>query len=225
MTDPVTGGEVKIADSTEHAQTDPLKLDSRFEGGYSHNAPKDASKLDSKHVAPKPVEPGNILLQQFPAPVNTDALDKLHGNFRQLAIALGAAMAIAWFFTAFGSGWFKFLFRSAIFGTVGFGGFMALGLAERKIEKDLEDVRMHMHTQRGEKHSPPMPESVEWLNAAIAVIWKQINPEMFIPMVDQVEDIMQQSLPGIVDAVKISDVGHGTNRESYCVPCSVQAGS
>lgn len=70
---------------------------------------------------------------------------------------------------------------------------------------------MHMHTQRGKEYSPPIPESVEWLNAAIAVIWKQINPEMFIPMVDQVEDIMQQSLPGVVDAVKISDVGHGTN--------------
>ena len=37
------------------------------------------------------------------------------------------------------------------------------------------------------------------------------DPEMFLPMVDQVEDIMQQSLPGIVDAVKISDVGHGTS--------------
>lgn len=88
---------------------------------------------------------------------------------------------------------------------------MALGVEARKIEKDFEDVRMHMHKQRGEEHSPPMPESVEWLNALISVVWKQINPEMFIPMVDQIEDVMQQSLPGIVDAVKISDVGHGTN--------------
>ena len=88
---------------------------------------------------------------------------------------------------------------------------MALGLEARKIEQDFEDVRMHMHKQRGEEHSPPMPESVEWLNAMISVVWKQINPEMFIPMVDQIEDVMQQSLPGIVDAVKISDVGHGTN--------------
>lgn len=207
----MTGGQVKIADSTEAAQTDPLKLDSRFEGGYSHKAPKDASKIDSKFVSPNPVEPGNILLQQFPAPVNSDALDKLHGNFKQLAIALGAAMAIAWFFTAFGAGWFRFFLRTAIFGGIGFGGFMALGLAGKKIENDLEDIRMHMHTQRGQSLSPPMPESVEWLNAAIAVIWKQINPEMFIPMVDQIEDVMQQSLPGIVDAVKISDVGHGTN--------------
>lgn len=68
---------------------------------------------------------------------------------------------------------------------------------------------MHQHTQRGEKHSPPMPESVEWLNAAIATIWKQINPDMFIPMADQVEDIMQQSLPGFIDGVKISGISQG----------------
>lgn len=39
----------------------------------------------------------------------------------------------------------------------------------------------------------------------------QINPDMFIPMADMVEDIMQQSLPGFVDAVKIADIGQGTN--------------
>lgn len=68
---------------------------------------------------------------------------------------------------------------------------------------------MHQHTQRGEKHSPPMPESTEWLNAAIACIWKQINPDMFIPMADQVEDIMQASLPGFIDGVKISGISQG----------------
>lgn len=32
-----------------------------------------------------------------------------------------------------------------------------------------------------------------------------------MPVVDMVEDIMQQSLPGFVEAIKISDIGQGTN--------------
>lgn len=34
---------------------------------------------------------------------------------------------------------------------------------------------------------------------------------MFIPIADMVEDILQQSLPGFVDAVRITDLGQGTN--------------
>lgn len=209
--DPTTGGKVKIADDTKNAQTDPLKLDSRYEGGYSHNKASEGADHGTEAVAPNPAEPGNILLQQFPPAVQLESIKKLNAKFQSLAVALGVAMAIAWFFTAFGAGYWRFIIRTSILGGIGIGGWMALGLEARKIEQDFEDVRMHMHKQRGEEHSPPMPESVEWLNAMISVVWKQINPEMFIPMVDQIEDVMQQSLPGIVDAVKISDVGHGTN--------------
>lgn len=32
-----------------------------------------------------------------------------------------------------------------------------------------------------------------------------------MPVVDMIEDIMQQSLPGFIEAIKISDIGQGTN--------------
>jgi Ca2+-dependent lipid-binding protein len=51
-----------------------------------------------------------------------------------------------------------------------------------------------MHRQRGEKFSPPTPESVEWLNAFIKTIWGLINPEMFVSVADMIEDIMQVSV-------------------------------
>jgi Ca2+-dependent lipid-binding protein len=66
-----------------------------------------------------------------------------------------------------------------------------------------------MHRQRGEIFSPPTPESVEWLNGLIKLIWGLINPAMFISVADMIEDVMQQSLPGFVDAVRISDIGQG----------------
>ncbi|PWN47037.1 hypothetical protein IE53DRAFT_275014 [Violaceomyces palustris] len=209
--DPTTGGDVQIRDASENTKIQPDKLDSRFEGGFSTHIPKDVSKHHPLHTSPYPAEPTSVLLQQFPPPIQTETMERLTSNFDQLAMGLGAAMAVVWFFTAFGAGWLRFLLRTGILATVGLLGWSGLHLASRKIQKELEAVRMDMHKQRGEKHSPPMPESVEWLNAAIACIWKQINPDMFIPMADMVEDIMQQSLPGFVDAVKIDDIGIGDN--------------
>ena len=54
-----------------------------------------------------------------------------------------------------------------------------------------------------------VPESVEWLNAVVGAIWKQIDPDIFTPVVDKLEDVMQASSPSIVHAIKIDDVGHG----------------
>ncbi|EPQ58830.1 hypothetical protein GLOTRDRAFT_54343 [Gloeophyllum trabeum ATCC 11539] len=70
---------------------------------------------------------------------------------------------------------------------------------------------MKMHKDRGETYSPPTPESVEWLNAVLKLVWGLVNPDMFIPICDMVEDILQASLPSFVDAVRLTDVGQGTN--------------
>ena len=220
--DPTTGGEVIIRDGDKTAKIDSKKLDSRYPGGFSTNVlpdvshEKDGEKLKSSrqgevHTSPHPAEPSNILLYPFPPPVEAKGLERLSGTFKQLAIALAGALGLIWFFTAFGAGWSRFFLRSTVIAGTGIAGWSALNIALRKLEKDLEDVRMHMHRARGATFSPPMPESVEWLNAAIGTIWKQIDPAMFIPIADQVEDVMQQSLPGFVDAVKVDDLGIGTN--------------
>lgn len=211
VTDPTTGGQVQIRDAAENAKIDPQKLDSRFNDGFSSNVARDVEKHHPLHTAPQPAEPSNILLQRFPEPVDTDAMNRMKEAFSHLAIGLGASLAVIWLVFAFGNGWWKFLVRTTAVITVGICGWTGLHLQLRKIEKEHEAVRAEMHRQRGEQHSPPMPESVEWLNAAVACVWKQINPDMFVPMADQVEDIMQQSLPGFVDAVKIDDLGIGEN--------------
>lgn len=60
-------------------------------------------------------------------------------------------------------------------------------------------------------HTPGIPgnESVEWLNGIIAKLWPQINPDLFTPMVDLVEDVMQASIPSIVTQAKVANVGQG----------------
>ncbi|KIS69626.1 uncharacterized protein UMAG_02161 [Mycosarcoma maydis] len=211
VTDPTTGKDVQIRDAAENAKISPDKLDSRYGPGFSSHIPKDPSKHQTLHTSPYPAEPSNVLLYRFPEPANSDIIQGMQSAFNQLAIGLGASLALIWFFFAFGNGWWKFFIRTTILLVVGFCGWTGIHLQSRKIEKEHDAIRAEMHKQRGQSLSPPMPESVEWLNAAIACIWKQINPDMFIPMADMVEDIMQQSLPGFIDAVKIDDIGIGDN--------------
>lgn len=45
----------------------------------------------------------------------------------------------------------------------------------------------------------------------LATVWPLIDPALFTSVVDMVEDIMQASLPKFVDAVRISDLGLGSN--------------
>jgi hypothetical protein len=56
-----------------------------------------------------------------------------------------------------------------------------------------------------------IPESVEWLNTALGLIWGLVNPDMFAAVADTLEDIMQASLPGVIEHVKVNDISQGSN--------------
>ncbi len=56
--------------------------------------------------------------------------------------------------------------------------------AGRKIEKEVERVRWDAERRRADEFIPPTPESVEWLNALLKLVWGLINPDMFVPIVD-----------------------------------------
>jgi Ca2+-dependent lipid-binding protein len=56
-----------------------------------------------------------------------------------------------------------------------------------------------------------IPESVEWMNTLIAVIWGLVNPEMFNSVADTLEDVMQASLPGVFENVRVADISQGSN--------------
>ncbi|KAJ5202699.1 hypothetical protein N7449_004778 [Penicillium cf. viridicatum] len=56
-----------------------------------------------------------------------------------------------------------------------------------------------------------LPESVEWMNSFLAVVWGLVNPEMLTPMADTIEDIMQVSAPKVVENVRIAEIDQGSN--------------
>lgn len=208
--DPVTGRDVVIQDAND-LDIDPTTLDSRYRGGFSTKRPPEEGNYESKYATPDPARPTSILLQRFPDPVKPDTLKTLDELFSKIFIGYASVVVLVWGVATVGHGWFAFMSRTLLLGLTALAGFLGLGLIKNKLLLEFERIRASMHRQRGERFSPPYPESVEWLNAAVAALWKQMNPEMFTAALDQVEDIMQSSLPGIISSVKISDFGLGSN--------------
>lgn len=208
--DPVTGEDVIIEDSRDY-DIDPTTLDSRYNGKFSSKLPLTEENYDTKNISPDPARPTSILLQRFPDPLKPDTLKNMNDLFAKILIGYASVIIMVWGVATVGHGWLAFFTRTFFLGLAALAGFSGLGLIKNKLLLEFDRIRATMHRQRGEQFSPPYPESVEWLNAAVAALWKQLNPDMFTAVLDQVEDIMQSSLPGIISSVKISDFGMGSN--------------
>jgi Ca2+-dependent lipid-binding protein len=70
------------------------------------------------------------------------------------------------------------------------------------VESDQGKQRMRTPGIRGN-------ESVEWLNGVLTKLWPQVNTDIFVPIVDLLEDVMQASIPSFITQVKIVNVGQG----------------
>ncbi|CAG7937312.1 unnamed protein product [Penicillium olsonii] len=75
----------------------------------------------------------------------------------------------------------------------------------REMEWSSEQLRGQMATAN------LLPESVEWMNSFLGVVWGLVNPEMLTPMADTIEDIMQVSAPKVVENVRIAEIDQGNN--------------
>ena len=142
--------------------------------------------MDPTLPAPAPAEPGNICNQPFPPEVDDADLSKAKGILRTGA-ALATALCFAtWLFTACGKhiGWLSWLFRSTLIWSIAAVAWIGVENAGRKIEKEIGRVRFNLINKRAAVHSPPTPESVEWLNAIVKLVWGLVNPDMFIPIAD-----------------------------------------
>lgn len=53
-------------------------------------------------------------------------------------------------------------------------------------------------------------ESVSWLNSLVSAVWPLVNPDLFTSLADTLEDVMQASLPKIVQMVSVDDIGQGS---------------
>ncbi|KAG8733675.1 hypothetical protein FRC12_018805 [Ceratobasidium sp. 428] len=62
----------------------------------------------------------------------------------------------------------------------------------------------------GDGHSKVLEESAEWANDLLKGLWPRIDPDLFVSVVDMLEDVMQASMPRIVHSIRVSDIGQGS---------------
>jgi Ca2+-dependent lipid-binding protein len=49
------------------------------------------------------------------------------------------------------------------------------------------------------------------MNTMLEVVWGLINPEMFQAVADTLEDVMQASVPGIIENIRVAEINQGSN--------------
>ncbi|EHL01096.1 putative Meiotically up-regulated gene protein [Glarea lozoyensis 74030] len=57
----------------------------------------------------------------------------------------------------------------------------------------------------------PLLMAIEWMNTLLGVMWGLIDPDMFIGVADTLEDVMQASVPGVIENVRVAEINQGTN--------------
>jgi hypothetical protein len=213
VNDPTTAAPVHLENSKPDG--DPNLFKKLDPANFNHRGPAlnppSNPQPSSYHVSPNAAKTTNILLQPFPAPVGEHLVVGIQSRLRQLEFGVIGAMTLVWFLFAFGGGKLAFSLRTVMLSAVTCGAVTAIHFVERQILRNISEVRMHMERQRGEDHSPPTPESVEWLNSILATVWPLIPPEIFTSLTDMIEDVMQASLPKFVTAVRIADLAQGRN--------------
>jgi Ca2+-dependent lipid-binding protein len=49
------------------------------------------------------------------------------------------------------------------------------------------------------------------MNTLLSIVWGLINPDMFVGVADTIEDVMQASVPGIIENVRVAEINQGSN--------------
>ena len=80
----------------------------------------------------------------------------------------------------------------------------------RRINSLWEDEVWEARGDSSRESKAKETETVAWLNALLGSVWPLINPDLFISLADTLEDVMQASLPKLIEMVSVNDIGQGS---------------
>ncbi|KAI1138554.1 hypothetical protein F5Y05DRAFT_384441 [Hypoxylon sp. FL0543] len=222
VTDPVTHLPIVIHDQTEKDLSSAPQNEP--EPGVHHvtaTGPQGASKSDQELSAEreKMQRTYNGMQRLFPPPDFERTKQELATVYEQavyvgLAI-IGSLSAVLLLFPALfvGRGW-SVLLTTALFVLLGATTVIGMGKwVSKKASEVFEDETWdaaRREEQASLNNNEELPESVQWLNSLFAAIWPLVNPDLFASLVDQIEDVMQASLPKVIKMVSVDDMGQGS---------------
>ncbi|POS75940.1 meiotically up-regulated 190 protein [Diaporthe helianthi] len=223
--DPVTGKDVEIDDigpEMVKAVDDPHLFVPNANLGKETTVKTDHTQSGEEYrrnqditAPPDPVEPGttsdvpihgektNVLFHPTPSVSYEPMYSALEA--RANVLCAGIFFSIAFIGKILGG---------SLWGLIPLGFCVASGvfLWVKDLIRQGRDTEWSSEQQRGETAVVNLiPESVEWMNTAIGLIWSLINPDMFAAVADTLEDVMQASVPGVIENVKVNDISQGSN--------------
>ncbi|RDA84960.1 hypothetical protein CP532_1741 [Ophiocordyceps camponoti-leonardi (nom. inval.)] len=223
--DPVTGKDVGISDALadyKHAVEDPqisvpnenlgkpstVTASSKQSGeeyrrAQDVTAPPDPVQEGSTSDVPISSEKTSILFYRTPSVSYEPMFVALER--KATVLCLGIFIAIVFIGKVFGG---RLLGLIPLAACVSSGVF----LWAKDLVRQGRDVEWSSEQERGETATANLiPESVEWMNTAIGIVWSLINPEMFASVADTLEDVMVASVPGVIENVRVADISQGSN--------------
>ncbi|KAF2664191.1 hypothetical protein BT63DRAFT_429713 [Microthyrium microscopicum] len=225
VTDPVTGGQVVI----ENAHKDMVnEVNNPNLSVPNANLNKDTTvKTDASQsgeeyrhnqdvtAPPEPVEPGsttdvpihgektNILFHPTPSVSYEPMFASLENQATGLCVGVFVAIVVV-----------GRMFGGSLWGLIPLAMCVTSGiwLWMKEIVRSGREVEWHSEKTRGKTATANLlPESVEWLNTMLEVVWGLINPDMFQAVADTLEDVMQASVPGIIENIRVAEINQGSN--------------
>lgn len=223
--DPTTGKDVEIVDITsQHLKnaekpvitvpnanlgkgtpfaTSSSQSGEEYRVAQDETAPPDPIAKEATSDVPIHGEKTNILFHPTPGITFEPMFQSIEARANVLCAAV-----------FFGIVFIGKMFGGSLFGLIPLAACVASGvfLWAKDLIKQGRAMEWSSEKKRGETAVANLiPESVEWLNTIMGLIWGLVNPDMFAAIADTLEDVMQASVPGVIENVKVNDISQGSN--------------
>ncbi|KAJ6048462.1 uncharacterized protein N7446_011145 [Penicillium canescens] len=199
----LTVPNANIGKDTNGVQTRPDQELGEYKESQDITAPPDPIAEGTTSDVPIRGEKTNVLFHPTPTVSYKPMFDNIEK--RATALCIGIPVAIIILGRTFGGSLWG-LIPMAVCITSG------VWLWMQEVIRSGRDMEWSSEQLRGEMATANLlPESVEWMNSFLGVVWGLVNPEMLSPVADTIEDIMQVSAPKIVENVRIAEIDQGNN--------------
>ncbi|KAK3052218.1 hypothetical protein LTR09_006810 [Extremus antarcticus] len=225
VTDPVTGNQVTIEDVNEDfmkkiedpmlsvpnanlgkdttVQTDASQSNPEYKQKQDITSPPDPVAEGSTSDVPIKGEKTNILFHPTPSVSYEPTFAKLEQ--RGLYLIIGVFFGIITVGKTFGG---RYIGLIPLAMCVSSG----IWLWVKEVVRSGREVEWESEKERGKTATANLlPESVEWMNTLLSIVWGLVNPDMFTAVADTLEDVMQASVPGIIENVRVAEINQGSN--------------
>ena len=190
-------------DKPTPVKTDPSQSGEEYARNQDVTAPPDPVEPGSTSDVPIQGEKTNILFHPTPSVSYEPMFASLE---KQATIIVGVVfVAIIVLGKMFG-GSLKGLIPLAA--CVGSGFFLWM----KELVRSGREIEWSSEQSRGQTAvANLLPESVEWMNHFLEIVWGLLNPDMFAAVADTLEDVMQASVPGVIENVRVAEINQGNN--------------